>query len=187
MARKPKVTDNTLVSNWMLEYKWLKPISDSTLHRIPSFVEDAVYSALYTVAGSSDGRLNISPKLIKKALMLKQISVDTVRFLEVGYVMSDRQAQRLAQTVRFAITRIEDRIDEYENQVSERKRQELAMEREFVRSYYNKTKSPLHSHTAQTVHPAQPLPQNILDLYTQKRYVDFAKALLEHRGITVGE
>ena len=181
MARKPKITDNTLVSKWMVEYKWLKPISNSTLHRIPSFVEDAIFSALYTVAGVSDGRLNISPNLIKKALMLKEISVDTVRPLEVGYLMSDRQARRLAQTVRFAIKRIESNIDQYEQEVCERRKQEISLERAFVKSYYNKTDTPLHSSTAIQ------LPQNILDLYKEGRYSEYAEAVRTFRGITVGE
>lgn len=184
MARKPKVTDNTLVSKWMVEYKWLKPISNSTLHRIPSFIEDAVFAALYTVAGVSDGRLNISPNLIKKALILKEISVDTVRPLEVGYLMSDRQAQRLAQTVRFAIRRIESSIDEYELTQSERRKQEIAMERAFVKAYYYNTDTPLHSPAA------EPLPQNILELYKEGRYTEYAEAVREFRGtstITVGE
>lgn len=181
MARKPKITDNTLVSKWMLEYKWLKPISNSTLHRIPSFVEDAIFAALYTVAGVSDGRLNISPSLIKKALMLKEISVDTVRPLEVGYSMSDRQAQRLAQTARFAIGRIESSIEKYELTQSEQRRQLIEMERAFVKSYYDNTDTPLHSA------PALELPQNILDMYKEGRYIEYAEAVREFRGITVGE
>lgn len=113
--------------------------------------------------------------------MLKEISVDTVRPLEVGYSMSDRQAQRLAQTARFAIGRIESSIEKYELTQSEQRRQVIEMERAFVKSYYDNTDTPLHSA------PALELPQNILDMYKEGRYIEYAEAVREFRGITVGE
>ena len=75
-----------------------------------------MWAAVAVVAGSSNGKVNISPKLVMKALMLRTISSQEVKMLEVGYEMSDRQSQRLAQTARFALDGIRHRIQEYEKQ-----------------------------------------------------------------------
>lgn len=176
MGRRPTVTDNTLVSNWMIEYKWLKPISNSTLLRIPSFVDDAIFAALYTVAGVSDGVLNISPKLVKKALMLREISTESVKVLEVGYEMSDRQAQRLAQTVRYAILRIEDQISDYEASYSAARKQEIQMERDFVKAYRQGIESELYSN------PLPTPPEWITSLYHEGKYLEYGEALRTFRS-----
>jgi hypothetical protein len=176
MARKPTVTDNTLVSSWMIDYKWLKPVSNSTLLRIPAFVDDAIFAALYTVSGVSGGKLNVSPKLVKKALMLKEISSESVKGLEFGYEMSDRQAQRLAKTVRYAILRIESQIDAYQEAYTIARKQEIQMERNFVKAYRQGTESELYSHT-------QPAPPAwITALYTEGKYLEYGVALQEFRS-----
>lgn len=115
MGAKLKKTDNQLVSDWLIDHRWINSLNSGTKMQLPSFVDDAVWAALAIVAGTSNGKLNVSPKLVKKALMLKIISTDEVKRLEVGYDMSDRQARRLAQTARFALNGIRHKIQEYDN------------------------------------------------------------------------
>lgn len=89
MGRKAKVTDNTVVADWLIQNRWLNSLNAGTRQLLPAFVDDSVWAAVTIVAGSSNGKVNISPKLVMKALMLKTISSQEVKRLEVGYEMSD--------------------------------------------------------------------------------------------------
>ena len=177
MGRKAKVTDNTAVADWLIQNKWLNSLNAGTRQLLPAFVDDSVWAAVAIVAGSSNGKVNISPKLVMKALMLKTISSQEVKRLEVGYEMSDRQSQRLAQTARFALDGIRHRIQEYENNMSEHTKTVWRLEKQFVDDYYRGTKSPLYSESS------KPLPEDILKLYKDCKYVEYGKAVSIFRKI----
>ena len=174
-GRKPKTTDNVLVSDWLIQNRWMNSLNVSTKQQLPAFVDDAVWAAITIVAGVSNGKVNVSPKLVMKALMLKDISSAEVKRLEVGYEMSDRQARRLAQTARFALYGITHRIQEYENNLPEEVKMNWKLEKQFVTDYYTGRESPLYSI------PLEPEPPGISVLREQKKYLELAKALMAFR------
>lgn len=175
MARLPKKTQNELVAEWLIEHRWRNSLNTDTKQRMPAFVEDAVMAAVYIVAGTSNGQVNISPKLVFKCLMLSEISSASVATREVGYEMSDRQARRLAQTVRFALDGIRHRIQEYENLITDEEKENIKMEREFIRDYYLHRDSPLYSPVISQ------LPSEILSLRVEGKYLEYGEAVREFR------
>lgn len=176
MGRPEKTTDNQLVSDWLIEHRWANTLNTETKHQLPSFVEDAVMAAIYIVAGTSNGRVNVSPKLVKKAMMLREINTETVRPLELGYDISDRQAQRLAQTVRFALDGIRHRIQEFENNLSEEFKMNRKLEWGFIQDFYTGKNSRLY-----TLYAKAPVPQHILDLYREGKYLEYGEAVRRFR------
>lgn len=175
MARLPKKTDNELVAEWLIEHRWRNSLNTDTKQRMPAFVEDAVMAAVYIVAGTSNGQVNISPKLVFKCLMLSEISSASVATREVGYEMSQRQAQRLAQTVRFALDGIRHRIQEYESTITEEEKEKIKLEKDFIRAYYTGKESPLHSP------PLEELPSEILALRLEGKYLEYGEAVRAFR------
>lgn len=176
MPRKPKVTDNVTVSEWLIENRWMNSLNTNTRQQLPAFVDDAVWAAISIVAGVSNGKVNVSPKLVIKALMLKTISSEEVKRLEFGYDMSDRQAQRLAQTARFALNGIKHRIQEYENNLSEEAKVNWRLEKRFVQDYYSGVESSLYSPQMLA------LPDEISVLHTQGKYVEYARDVQAFRS-----
>lgn len=176
MGRPKKKTDNHIVAEWLIEHRWRDSLSEGTKHRMPSFVEDAVMSAVYVVAGTSNGQVNVSPKLVFKCLMLPEISVDTVATREIGYEMSERQAQRLAQTVRFALDGIKHRVQEYELNISVEDKENIQLEKEFIQDYYSGKESKLYSANLEVV------PDEILQLNRDGKYLEYAQSLREFRS-----
>lgn len=156
MARLPKKTDNEIVAEWLIEHRWRNSLNTDTKQKMPAFVEDAVMAAVY-ITGTSNGQVNISPKLVFKCLMLNEISAESVATRE-GLQMSDRHARRLAQTVRFALDGIRHRIQEYENSITEEEKEKIKLEKDFIRAYYQGSRSPLHSP------PMRELPSEILQV-----------------------
>lgn len=181
MARPTKKTDNEIVAEWLIEHRWKESLNTDTKQKMPAFVEDAVMASVYIVAGTSGrGRVNISPKFVFKCLMLPIISTQTVKTRELGYEMSDRQAQRLAQTVRFALDGIKHRIQEYELTHTTEELENIEMEREFIKDYYLHRESPLYSPKS------KPLPDEISALRLEGKYLEYAEAVREFRtGVTV--
>jgi hypothetical protein len=177
VPRKPKVTDNVLVSDWLIRNRWSNSLNIDTRQQLPAFVDDAVWAAISIVAGVSNGKVNVSPKLVMKSLMLKSITSEEVKRLEVGYEMSDRHARRLAQTTRFALDGIKHRIQEYENNLPEEVKMNWRLEKQFVDDYYSGKESPLYST------PLPIAPDEILALQKNKEYVKYAEALMKFRGI----
>lgn len=175
MARLAKKTDNEVVAEWLIQHRWRDSLTSGTKQQMPAFVEDAVMAAVYIVAGTSNGQVNISPKLVFKCLMLNEISSASVATREVGYDMSKRQAQRLAQTVRFALEGIRHRIQEYENNISEEEKENTELEREFIRDYYQGKQSKLHSP------PMRELPYEILSLREEGKYLEYGEAVRAFR------
>lgn len=175
MARLPKKTDNELVAEWLIEHRWRNSLNTDTKQRMPAFVEDAVMAAVYIVAGTSNGQVNISPKLVFKCLMLPEISSESVATREVGYAMSDRQARRLAQTVRFALDGIRHRIQEYENTITEEEKEKIKLEKDFIRDYYQGRQSNLYSP------PMEELPSEILQLRLDGKYLEYGEAVRAFR------
>lgn len=142
---------------------------------MPSFVEEAVMAGVYIVAGTSKGQVNISPKLVFKCLMLAEISVETVRPMEYGYEMSERQAQRLAQTVRFILDGITHRVQEYENQIPDEIKENITVEKKFIADYYSGRQSSLYAP------PMASVPMEILNLNKEGKYLEYGVALREFR------
>lgn len=175
MARLPKKTDNVLVAEWLIENRWRNSLNTDTKQKMPAFVDDAVIAAVYIVAGTSNGQVNISPKLVFKCLMLNEISAESVSTREVGYEMSDRHARRLAQTVRFALDGIRHRIQEYENAITEEEKEKIKLEKDFIRDYYIGRQSPLHSP------PMKEVPSEILQLRLDGKYLEYGEAVRNFR------
>lgn len=175
MARLPKVTNNVIVAEWLIEHRWKESLNTGTKQKMPAFVEDAVMAAVYIVAGTSNGQVNISPKLVFKCLMLNSITSELVKTREIGYEMSDRQARRLAQTVRFALDGIRHRIQEYESQISDEEKENTEVEKEFIRDYYQGRQSKLHSP------PMAELPSEILTLREEGKYLEYGIAVQAFR------
>lgn len=175
MARPTKRTDNEVVADWLIENRWRNSLNSDTKMKMPAFVEDAVMAAVYIVAGTSNGQVNISPKLVFKCLMLNEISAESVSTREVGYEMSDRHARRLAQTVRFTLDGIRHRIQEYENSITEEDKEKIKLEKDFIRDYYIGRQSPLHSS------PMKELPSEILQLRVEGKYLEYGEAVRAFR------
>jgi len=176
MGRKAKVKDNEIVAEWLIQHRWKETLHPDIKMRMPSLVEEAVYSAVYIVAGSNNGKVNISPKLVFKALMLLNISSQTVKACEVGYDMSDRTARRLAQTARWALETLEHRVEEFENVVSEELWMNWLLEKEFVEDYNLQRESKYHS-------PLKPsVPDRILQLYRDGKYLEYGQAVQQFRS-----
>jgi len=175
MEKTAKKTDNQIVAEWLIQHRWRDSLTSGTKQRMPAFVDNAVMAAIYVVAGTSNGQVNVSPKLVFKCLMLPSISVETVSKMEVGYAISKRHAQRLAQTVRFALEGILHRVQEYENQISDTDKENTEMEREFIKDYYLGRDSKLYSQEM------QPLPTEILQLKVDGKYIEYAEAVREFR------
>lgn len=175
MGRKAKATDNILVAEWLIQNRWVNSLNTDTKQKLPAFVDDAVWAAVSIVAGVSNGKVNVSPKLVMKALMLKATTSEAVKKLEVGYEMSDRQSRRLAQTARFALDGIRHRIQEYENNMPEEVKQSWMMEKKFIQDYYRGKESPLYSP------PYKPLPIEISMLYRDRKYLEYGEAVRKFR------
>lgn len=175
MARLPKKTDNEIVAEWLIEHRWRNSLNTDTKQKMPAFVDDAVMAAVYIVAGTSNGQVNISPKLVFKCLMLNEISAESVATREVGYVMSKRQSQRLAQTVRFALDGIRHRIQEYESSITEEQKENIKLEKDFIRDYYTGRTSSLYAPLLQE------LPSEILALRLEGKYLEYGEAVRAFR------
>lgn len=175
MARLPKKTDNEIVAESLIENRWRNSLNTDTKQKMPAFVDDAVMAAVYIVAGTSNGQVNISPKLMFKCLMLNEISTESVSTREVGYEMSDRHARRLAQTVRFALDGIRHRIQEYESSITEEQKENIKLEKDFIGDYYTGRQSPLHTP------PMRELPSEILQLRLDGKYLEYGEAVRAFR------
>lgn len=175
--KTPKKTLNVEVAEWLIHHRWRDSLEIDVKQRMPSFVDDAVMAAVYIVAGTSgDGRVSLSPKLVFKCLMLPEISVSTVKTVEYGHEMSDRHAQRLAQTVRYALRGIASRIQSHDLLLlTEDQKESIQMERDFVRAYYQRLDSPLFSPRL------SPVPGHILDIKLSGDYLGYAEALRAFR------
>lgn len=177
MTKTSKKTENKTVANWLIHNRF-KHMSIGLKQQMPSFVEDAVYTAVYIVAGTSKGKVNVSPKLVYKCLMLDEITTSSVMSVEVGYDMSLRQAQRLAQTTRYALRAIVRRTQESDLQIPTEPSEDEAMERKFINDYYQGKNSSLYSE------PLSTPPEWITELRRQKKYVEYGEALRSYRKAT---
>jgi hypothetical protein len=176
MARLAKKTDNEIVAEWLIEHRWKETLNSDTKQKMPAFVEEAVWAAVYIVAGTHNGKVNISPKLVFKCLMLDPITSESVKTREVGYAMGDSTARRLAQTARFALKGIQGRIEAYQQQIPEEVLRVKEMERKFVIAYYTGFDSPLYSE------PLPPIPSEIMQLRSEGKYLEYGEAVREFRS-----
>lgn len=172
--RPKKKTDNQITADWLIRHRW-NSLNVGTKQAMPTFVENAVMSAVYIVAGTSNGQVNISPKLVFRCLMLRNISVDTVSQMEVGYDISERHARRLAQVVRFALDGIKHQIQEYESNLTPLEIENKEMESQFIKAYYTGETSSLYSE------PLYPLPNHIKQLYFDGDYLAYGEAVRAFR------
>jgi len=175
LARPTKKTDNEIVAEWLIEHRWKETLNSDTKQRMPAFVEEAVWAAVYIVAGTHNGKVNISPKLVFKCLMLDPITSASVKTREVGYDMKDSTARRLAQTTRFALKGIQGRIEAYQQSIPEEVKRLKEMERSFVTAFYTGYQSPLYSD------PLPQVPVEILELKKQGLYLEYGEAVRAFR------
>lgn len=177
-GRQPKVTDNKAVARWLIEHKW-KNLDREIRARMPAFVDDAVYSALYVCGESSNGTLNVSVANVYRCMMLPELSTTNVRILLEGFGerYADRTIRLITQVTRFAVRGIETRIEQYEtvHQPSEEDLMSWKLEQQFVRDYHTKRPSPLHSQ------PVPPAPGCITRLYHQGKYLEYGEAMRAFR------
>lgn len=176
MARPTKKTDNEIVAEWLIEHRWKESLNSDTKQRMPAFVEEAVWAAVYIVAGTHNGKVNISPKLVFKCLMLDPITSTSVKTREVGYDMGDSTARRLAQTTRFALKGIQGRIEAFQQTVPEEVMRVKEMEKGFITAFYTGYNSPLFSE------PAVPIPKEILELRKLGLYLEYGEAVRAFRS-----
>ncbi|MNG00586.1 hypothetical protein D3C85_293260 [compost metagenome] len=172
--KTPKKTENQIVSDWLIQHRFHN-LEPDVKYKLPAFVQDAVYTALYIVAGTSNGKLNASPKAVYKTLMLREITTETVKQVEYGYDMSKRQAQRLAQTTRFALGIIQKSISNYETELTEEQKMNMKLEWKFKKDFYDGKQSSLYSPEI------EPVPDEILQLYKDKKYLEYGEAVREFR------
>lgn len=176
MARLPKKTDNEIVAEWLIEHRWKEALNSDTKQKMPSFVEEAVWAAVYIVAGTHNGRVNISPKLVFKCLMLDPITSASVKTREIGYEMADSTARRLAQTARFALKGIQGRIEAHQQTIPDDVKRAKEMEKLFVIAYYTGFQSPLYSA------PLPKVPAEILELRNMGMYLEYGEAVRAFRS-----
>lgn len=120
---KPKVTPNQIAS--------LLHIAHSEKR---GWVDDYVFGACATVAGVSNGKLNVSPSHVLQACLLDEISVEVVKRvikLDGLITMDERTARRICQCTRFAIRAMDHYLER-----NPTVRQQLQGEVDFANSYY---------------------------------------------------
>lgn len=74
------------------------------------WVEDYVMGACYTVAKASKGKLNVSPAHVYTAVKMEAVSTGHIMAMCEG--ISERQAQRIAQCARYALTGMQMYLDQ---------------------------------------------------------------------------
>lgn len=171
---KEKVINNELVAQYLIKKKWNNLLCEHTEQMLPGFVDDAVWAAVYICAGVTNGKVNIAPKLVFRALMLSDISTETIHSLHIfDDKMSLRKARRVCQCARFAIEAITARVRE-EEQRANMKAQDFSwkLEQQFVESYYSSVK-----HDFNTVLPSTP--KYITELYKQGKIEEYGVKLKE--------
>ena len=168
MGRKATITENHLVG-------FIRHTCSNSLSGMPMWMEDIVMGACYTSVGVSKGKLNANPSLVKAAIFSPYISTSSCQNIYEAEI-SERTAQRVAKAARFALGGIDLYLSRKTEEVLWMKK-DYWMERQFVEDYYNGIKSPLYSK------PSTPVPDNILQLYYQKQYVEYARQL---QNISVG-
>lgn len=177
-GRQPKVTDNTTVAKWLIEHKWMN-LDKDIKHKLPEFVDDAVYGALYICGEISNGKLNVSTENIYRCLMLTEISTTEVESLMIGlgHSYSERTLRRITQVARFAAKGIESKISQYEetHKPSEIDIMNWRIESRFVWDYYHNQPSEYHSHQIPVA------PNEILQLYRDRKYLEYGEALRTFR------
>lgn len=170
---KEKVLDNELVAQYLIKKKWNNLLCEHTEQKLPGFVDDAVWAAVYICAGVTNGKVNISPKLVFRALMLHEISTETVHSLHIfDEKMSKRKARRICQCARFAIEAITARVREEEEKSKMQENFNWRLEQQFVESYYSGV-----DHDFNAV--LSPTPQHIKDLYKEGKLEEYGCKLRE--------
>lgn len=177
-GRPPKVTDNKDVADWLIKNKW-KDLGQDVRSRLPDFVHDAVYGALYICAGTSNGKLNIQPELIYRCIMQPEISTQStsniLEFLETP--LAPRTVERITQVSRFAAKGIRERIEQYEERRAELRQTNVdwKIEMIFLKDYYQGRYSRYYSA------PLQKVPDSITQLYRDRKYLEYGEKLREFR------
>ncbi|MNF87230.1 hypothetical protein D3C84_696890 [compost metagenome] len=99
VTRPKKVTINNIAKHVMLA-----DVQEESSNGRPqqSWVEDYVMGSLYVVAKASGGKLNVSPAHVFTAVKMDIIS--TGHIMAMCERISERQAQRIAQCARYALT-----------------------------------------------------------------------------------
>lgn len=167
MGRKAKETPNPL-------WEYLRHITNHSIRGMPSWMDDIIMGACYTSAGSSNGKLNINPALVRAAVFLPTISTAGCLNIYSLDKISERTARRVAQAARFALSGIQHHLDTHQEENEEMKKSWL-MEKAFISSYYTGKKTNLHS-------PVKPdVPDGILQLYKDGKYLEYGEALREFR------
>lgn len=174
MARPKIVTDNESVADWLLSHNWFHDIDDKTRSKLPEYVDDALWASIYTCAGTSksSGRVNVSPKLVKRAIMLPEISVKAVQRLNIfSTPMSERKAQTICQCVRYTLRSLEERVKkEMKKNASQETEFNYRLERQWIESYYSGV-----NHEFDKVLPKTPKP--IQELYIEGKIEEYKQAL----------
>lgn len=172
---KQKVLDNELVAQYLINRKWNDLLCQHTKQMLPAFVDDAVWAAIYICAGTHKGKVNISPKLVFRALMLSEISTESVQALHIfDEKMSVRKARLICQCARFAIDAITARVRE-EEEKEEMQPDNFVnwkLEKQFVEAYYSGVDHKFYTALNMT-------PKEITGLYNTGRISEYKVELRE--------
>lgn len=181
-GRKPNPYDNKTVARWLIEMKY-KNLDATLKTRLPGFVHDAVYGGLYIYKGDNTKPiLDVAPEIIYRCLMMFEISTEAVRNICEGFgdKYSERTLRRIAQIARFVSKGIELRIEGYEVAHKDLKEETDKMfdgrlESQFLWCYKNGVESKLYSP------PLEPVPEWILQLRLDGKYLEYGEAVREFR------
>ena len=169
MARKPKVTENPL-------YEYIRFQTSCRVSGIPPWMDDIIMGACYTAVGDNNGKLNVSPSLVRAAVFLPQISTLMCQNIYSLDPISERTARRVAQAARFALGGIEHYLEMKKNEEEQKvMKANWLMEKAFVAAYENGTVSRLYAP------PSVPAPREILQLYRDKKFFEYGEALMRFR------
>lgn len=172
---KPKVLDNEVVAQYLISKKWNNLLCQHTEQMLPSFVDDAVWASIYVCAGSHNGKVNVAPKLVFRALMLPIISTESVHALHIfDDKMSARKARVVCQCARFAIEAITERVREEEEKEKMQPDNFVnwKLEKQFVESFYSGVDHDFSTYLNMT-------PKEITGLYNTGRIAEYKVELRE--------
>lgn len=174
MARKPKITENSL-------YEYIRFQTSSRVSGIPPWMDDIIMGACYTSVGDNKGKLNVSPSLVRTAVFLPQISTVMCQNIYSLEPISERTARRVAQAARFALGGIEHYLETNKDEEEQKiMKQNWLLEKDFITAYHTGFNSKLYSS------PSQRIPQEILQLYRDKKYLEYGEAVRAFRCLITG-
>jgi hypothetical protein len=183
-GRKPRIVHN----------EWARHVQ--VAHELGAgWLDDFIYGACYVCAGSSNGKLNLSPGDVRRIAMLSTFTTKIVQqtiFNHNQRPLSKRQAQRVVQTASFAIDGVSMFLKRHPEALARLERGLVEVERElaevdddaaFAAAYYHGTV--YEGPKVATVAVEETVPDELLQLASDKSkdnitWLNFSKKVYEH-------